>query len=280
MAASDPTSPILTGSDIRTPALPFELWVHILGSVTDSCYLPRIWLHCRRVSHAFRAATEMAFADVYLPQMKVCVELSRLLELSFDGLSGDRTRARFRHRPGAADGEARPLRIPVELQRRLDEEPVRLWTREQERYLKSLDDGTPTLLYTTWLMGLVEDAAFPDLEVDFSERRLSFTWRPMLSMMFGEIEHRRRMSMPSIADQEETEADAWPGENDTDTDSDIYNSERLYRIELQVRKQRSRNHAWGRRYDAERRQNWQLKALLGYRQECSASRFDSQVRLL
>ncbi|KAH8678349.1 hypothetical protein BX600DRAFT_507301 [Xylariales sp. PMI_506] len=69
------------------PHFPLEIWVHILGSVTDARYLPRLWLDGRRVSRAFRAATEQAFAHSYLPRMRICVELAELLELSFAGFS-------------------------------------------------------------------------------------------------------------------------------------------------------------------------------------------------
>jgi hypothetical protein len=261
MAMSNDTT--IQGDPRENLALPLELWVLGLGSVTDACYLPRLWLNCRRVSRAFRAATEMAFADIYLPQMKVCVELAHLLELTFDGLSHDGARACFRHQPAADDG-VRPLRIPAELQRRLDQELVRLWKREHDMYLRYLEECAPSLLYTTWLMSLVEDPVFPDLEIDFSERRLSFVWKSMLSTMFGEIEYRREKARAGAIEEEggpseqsQLQAAAPKGVDGR--------SNRDYEIELEVRKQRVRNHAWARRFNAERRQEWQLKALVGYR---------------
>ncbi|KAI1843254.1 hypothetical protein JX266_010608 [Neoarthrinium moseri] len=228
--------------------LPLEIWVRVLSSITDSQLLPQAWLNCRLVSRGFRVATETAFVGTYLPQMKLCVELTELLELTFFGVSPDRTLARFTHVLRAGSGQSFPLRMPLHLQRRLEQETERIWQREHERYVKSIQEGAPSLLYTCWVEGFVEDPPFLGLEVDVARRMLSFRWQPTLSTMFGEIEHRRQ-----LLSQVER------GEGRLST------TDRMREIEMQVRKQRPRNQAWNQRFDPERRQDWQLNALMGYR---------------
>lgn len=53
------------------PQLPIELWIRIIGLITDSRYLPRAWLGFRRVSSCFKAATELAFSDRHLRNTEI-----------------------------------------------------------------------------------------------------------------------------------------------------------------------------------------------------------------
>jgi len=108
------------------PQLPIELWIRIIGLITDSRYLPRAWLDFRRVSSHFKAATELAFSHRHLRnteitfrdyglQLKPCTNGSATVEdaltsggigigrplhlkfvLKYVGLSEDRERAVFR----------------------------------------------------------------------------------------------------------------------------------------------------------------------------------------
>ncbi|KAH7033522.1 uncharacterized protein B0I36DRAFT_110186 [Microdochium trichocladiopsis] len=113
----------------KCPPLPLELWIRIIGFVTDSRYIPRAWLNFRRVSSSFKAATELAFSDRHLRnteiifrdynfQLKHVPAVAAALEsagnsgelvgsapfhlkfvLKYQGLSEDRTRAIFKREP-------------------------------------------------------------------------------------------------------------------------------------------------------------------------------------
>lgn len=241
-----------------TPELPIEIWIRILGFVSDFRYLPRTWLNCRRVSHAFKAATEMAFTDVYLTQMTIRVEMAEVLELKFDGLSPDREFVRFRHL--TADKPSIPSRIPSTLRARLERETERVWQREHDQYLISVQNSAPSLLYQVWLMGFVEDPGYPNLSVDTAKRTLSFRWKVMLSTMFGEIEYRKWLCRKARMED--------GGDITTDrSEAEQLDAESVQRrnIEMCVRKTRPRNRGWNRFFESWRRQEWQLDALLAYR---------------
>ncbi|KAF7518919.1 hypothetical protein G7054_g13281 [Neopestalotiopsis clavispora] len=78
------------------PPLPLELWIEILGYLTDKEHLPTSWQSCRRVSRLLKAAAEKAYLYVCIRKWKVHLKL------------GYRRLAR---RPGQVEGNGR--RSPV-----------------------------------------------------------------------------------------------------------------------------------------------------------------------
>jgi hypothetical protein len=78
------------------PPLPLELWIEILGYLTDKEHLPTSWQSCRRVSHLLKAAAEKAYLYACIRKWKVHLKL------------GYRRLAR---RPGQVEGNGR--RSPV-----------------------------------------------------------------------------------------------------------------------------------------------------------------------
>lgn len=197
----------------------------------------------------------MAFVDAYLPQMTVCVEIAEVLELKFDGICEDGEFIHFRESPAGQPNV--PSRVPPELRRRLEQQTERVWEREHERYLSSIQDQAPSLLYHVWLIGYVEDPAFPDLQVDTSMRRMRFRWKSMLSTMFGEIEY-RKWNLKQLES---------PGLIGAMGIADVAEAERALQrtIEMHIRKSRPRNSGWNTQFSSWRRQEWQLDALLAYR---------------
>ncbi|KAI0155694.1 hypothetical protein BJ166DRAFT_339766 [Pestalotiopsis sp. NC0098] len=242
-----------------TPALPLELWTKILSSLTEPHYLPRTWLSCRRVSHAFKVATEAAFTDVYLRRMVIRTELAEPIDLTFSGFSEDRSFVCFRHDSAAATANNPPLRMPPELRARLEERAEQAWEREHQLYLDSMQTSAPRMLYQVWLMGHVEDTRFPGLQVDIPSRSLRFEWKPLLNNMFGEIEYRKwilRGEWESLlAESDELELKWFP------PDTGIPHMAAV--IESQVRTVRTWQHAWNP--GSNRRRDWQIKALRAYR---------------
>lgn len=239
------------------PTLPIEVWVRILGSITEYRYLPRTWLNSRCVSLAFKAATEMAFIDVYLPQMRICVELAEIMELGYDGLSRDREFINFREFPAHQTNNY--SRIPAGLRRRLEQQTERAWQKEHESYEQSVLSCAPRLLYHVWIVGYVEDPVFPDLQVDTAARKLSFRWKPMLSTMFGEVEYRKWLFKKTLDNIGLGEAGGIA--------DDTGEAQRVLarNIEMHVRKLRMWNSRWDKHFSSWRRQEWQLDALLAYR---------------
>ncbi|KAF7518233.1 hypothetical protein G7054_g13535 [Neopestalotiopsis clavispora] len=241
------------------PALPLEIWTRILGHVSEPHYLPRTWLNCRRVSHAFKAATETAFADVYLRRMVIRTELAEIIDLTFAGFAEhDRSVVCFGHAPD--DRRDAPPRMPPELMARLEQQTERAWTREHQRYLDSIQNGSPSLLYQIWLMGHVEDTGFPGLKMDISCRSLWFEWKTLLSTMFGEIEYRKWLLRKALETlHERGDETAWRDHPPQDSLS------RMASIEMHVRKLRPWNAA--SKPGRDRRQEWQVSALQAYRSD-------------
>ncbi|ETS86008.1 hypothetical protein PFICI_04033 [Pestalotiopsis fici W106-1] len=243
--------------DMTIPSLPLEIWTRILGHVSEPHYLPRTWLNCRRVSHAFKAATETAFTDVYLRRMVIRTELAEIIDLTFAGFAeNDRSVVCFAHAP--ADRRDAPPRMPPELMARLEQQAERAWTREHQRYLSSIENGSPSLLYQIWLMGHVEDTGFPGLKMDISSRSMWFEWKTLLSTMFGEIEYRKWLLRKEIeASLGEGNEESWGESPPQDAISRVAN------IEMHVRKLRPWNAA--SKPGRDRRQEWQVNSLQAYR---------------
>jgi len=100
----------------KCPRLPPEVWTRIIGFVTDCHYLPRVWLNCRRVSHAFKVATETAFISKHLPHTRVEFDTrSREVLRDLDGniVGGEDIVVKFSHPPRHEVKTASVLRINI-----------------------------------------------------------------------------------------------------------------------------------------------------------------------
>ncbi|RYP63839.1 hypothetical protein DL769_006851 [Monosporascus sp. CRB-8-3] len=199
----------------RPVELPVEVWAQIISFITDSRYLPRAWLHFRRVSRAFKHATEMAFVGSHLPHADLIFRQHRSsfhadlifpkVVFKFDRLAGgDRSRAVFvRKHPAeslreisvAADGDgggggARDDNNLFDLTMRRWREILEPYAthaaRQQTPKSPSSYAWRPHVLA---VRRVANDTALPGLEVDYEKQEISVLWAPMLSLLFGEEEY-------------------------------------------------------------------------------------------
>ncbi|RYO85194.1 hypothetical protein DL764_009218 [Monosporascus ibericus] len=190
--------------------LPVEVWAQIISFITDSRYLPRTWLHFRRVSRAFRHATEMAFISSHLPHADLIFREQRSIfhtdlifpkvVFKFDRLAdGDRSRAVFMRKHPAeslreisvvAGGGAREDNNLFDLTMRRWRETLEPYAthaaRQQTPKSSSSYAWRPHVLA---VRRVVNDTALPGLEVDYEKQEISVLWAPMLSLLFGEEEY-------------------------------------------------------------------------------------------
>ncbi|RYP36274.1 hypothetical protein DL767_003427 [Monosporascus sp. MG133] len=201
--------------------LPVEVWAQIISFITDSRYLPRTWLHFRRVSRAFKHATEMAFISSHLPHADLIFREHRSsfhadlifpkVVFKFDRLAdGDRSRAVFvRKHPAeslreisvVADGGGGAARDDNNLfdltMRRWREtmEPYATHAAAQQQQQQTPKKSSPSSPSYAWrphvlaVRRVVNDTALPGLEVDYEKQEISVLWAPMLSLLFGEEEY-------------------------------------------------------------------------------------------
>ncbi|RYP74424.1 hypothetical protein DL770_007606 [Monosporascus sp. CRB-9-2] len=190
--------------------LPVEVWAQIISFITDSRYLPRTWLHFRRVSRVFKHATEMAFVSSHLPHADLIFREHRSsfhadlifpkVVFKFDRLAdGDRSRAVFvRKHPaeslreisvvadcGGAQDDNNLFDLTM---RRWREtlEPYATHAARQQTNKKSSYAWRPHVLA---VRRVVNDTALPGLEVDYEKQEISVLWAPVLSLLFGEEEY-------------------------------------------------------------------------------------------
>ncbi|RYO78334.1 hypothetical protein DL766_009214 [Monosporascus sp. MC13-8B] len=199
----------------RPVELPVEVWAQIISFITDSRYLPRTWLHFRRVSRAFKHATEMAFVSSHLPHADLIFREHRSsfhadlifpkVVFKFDRLAdGDQGRAVFvRKHPaeslreisvvadcgGGGGGGARDDNNLFDL-------TMRRWRETLEPYAThAARQQTPKSAPYAWrphvlaVRRVANDTALPGLEVDYEKQEISVLWAPMLSLLFGEEEY-------------------------------------------------------------------------------------------
>ena len=189
------------------PSLPLELWVQIIGSITDSRYLPRVWLNFRRVSRTFKEATEMAFISTHLRHAELsfreCQASVHDLQanlvyphviLRFDRLArDDRGRAVFtRRQPAESLKQVRVVGAGPD--DNLFDLSIRRWRASLEPYATAA--ASPEKPYARpphalSVRRIVNDTALPGLEVDFEKHEVSVQWAPMLSLLFGEEEYKK-----------------------------------------------------------------------------------------
>ncbi|KAK6073857.1 hypothetical protein SCUP515_06779 [Seiridium cupressi] len=171
--------------------LPLEVWIEILGYLTDKAHLSTTWQSCRRVSHLFKVAAEKAYEyncirrwKVYLllgyrhlpPRPGSNVERSTTVAtiLRFQKLSPDGQRIYFH------DPEMKPPRWGID---RIGGD-LHLIVHCLKRGSMDLIVGTGAYsLGTLDAMLDIEEGDLPsiDLEVDRQARTLSYRWKPFLS---------------------------------------------------------------------------------------------------
>lgn len=180
------------------PPLPFELWVRIISEISNSNLIPGVWLSCRHVSRLVRAATEEAFLARHLKK-RTRVKFSDLgmtvdrrgkkaflsLVLQFDRLSEDRTRVVFKDQTSEERLKQRGV---------YDALLVR-W-RDAMRLYQGDGDGSRNDLppYTIAVRQIVNDTELPGLEIDYEKREMSFDWRAMFDMLFGEERYAMKLN--------------------------------------------------------------------------------------
>ncbi|KAK7985549.1 heterogeneous nuclear ribonucleoprotein r [Apiospora saccharicola] len=149
----------------KCPHLPLEVWTRIIGFVTDCHYLPRVWLNCRRVSHAFKAATETAFIRKHLPHTHI----------EFDVRTKEVLRDVNENKVGLDDIVVKFSHLSEDRERAVfvGERPY-----EEDKCVRLSSGG-----------GDVNDTVLPGLQIDFDKVEVSVLWKPMLSMLYGEAEY-------------------------------------------------------------------------------------------
>ncbi|RYP22003.1 hypothetical protein DL765_001909 [Monosporascus sp. GIB2] len=200
----------------RPVELPVEVWAQIISFITDSRYLPRTWLHFRRVSRAFKLATEMAFVSSHLPHADLIFREHRSsfhadlifpkVVFKFDRLAdGDRSRAVFvRKHPaeslreisvvadcggGGGGGGARDDNNLFDLTMRRWRETLEPYAAHAARQQTSKSAPYAWRPHVLAVRRVVNDTALPGLEVDYEKQEISVLWAPMLSLLFGEEEY-------------------------------------------------------------------------------------------
>ncbi|CRK11188.1 hypothetical protein BN1708_010064, partial [Verticillium longisporum] len=183
------------------PYLPPEIWMHIIGCITDSRYIPRVWLNLRLVSRFFQLLTERVFANCHLRRSRleflafdpVTDEHRQPRDLNFaldfDRLSDDGLRAVYTDK--AMAGQHGTSRL-IASDATVHDECVKQWREKVTAYLAppptNRYDVAPHILV---LRRIANDTELPNLRVDYDRFEASFDWRPALSKLFGEEEYRK-----------------------------------------------------------------------------------------
>ncbi|KAH7042710.1 hypothetical protein B0J12DRAFT_207612 [Macrophomina phaseolina] len=112
---STTTTPSPPSPAPKCPALPLELWMHILSLVRSTEDLPHLWFAARATSRALRAAAERVFPTTHLRDwLHVCTFHIPRSRLAFERLNpADGAKAVLRARPWRGFEES-----PVDVRRR------------------------------------------------------------------------------------------------------------------------------------------------------------------
>lgn len=190
----------------RCSPLPLEVWECIIAQI-DSNYHPRTWLNIRRVSHLLKAATEHVFAAEHLSQSWIEFRplilrepfLARTpkaveIQLSFEGLSGDGSRAMFASKKGFDN--LKDMQMPSYAQgntKTVYDTFMHRWHESARPYTQPCptveDVCFPNHCFV--LHREVNDTELPGVKFDLERVTVSFLWKPMLSIFYGEIEYRK-----------------------------------------------------------------------------------------
>ncbi|KAK0661396.1 hypothetical protein DIS24_g2656 [Lasiodiplodia hormozganensis] len=199
----------------RCPPLPIEVWVRIISCISNSNVIPHVWLSCRRVSRAVRAATEEAFLHRHLkPRTHIRFrDLGMVrdsggwkhylgLTLEFDRLSEDRTRAIFSNKNAIEDDDG-----DGEEEEEIERALTARWRSAMMLY-QGNGDGCRNDLppYTIAVRQIVNDTELPGLEIDYEKREMSFDWRAMFDKLFGEEAYAMKLNSQLRGDAEQSKA--------------------------------------------------------------------------
>lgn len=190
--------------ELRCPPLPLEVWECIIAQI-DAKYHPRTWLNIRRVSHLLKAATEHIFATEHLPQSRIEfrplvlreASLSRnpeviQIQLSFEGLSDNGNRAIFTSKNGFHDLKSIGVSSHAHgANKTVYDAFLHRWNELGRPYTQtrpSIED----LCFPNHCFVLyrdVNDTELPGVQIDLKRVTVSFLWKQMLSIFYGEIEY-------------------------------------------------------------------------------------------
>jgi hypothetical protein len=196
-------------TDITIPHLPQEIWVQIIGSIVDFRYLPRVWRNYRRVSRAFKDATEHAFLTHYLPLIEIPLsttwkyrensDMQKVAQLwfTFASVSEDASCATFvatvRH-SSVRHSALQPVSWFREAREGMWKVFTHGWKRDVAWY-EGTDKPYPKPMcppYDYVKLGcLVNDCDLPALKSDYEKREICFLWKEMLNSWFCEEEYIR-----------------------------------------------------------------------------------------
>lgn len=203
--------------DSHLPSLPPEIWWQIIASITDSRYLPRVWLNLRLTSRFLKSVTERVFADLHLRRSRLeflafdpvtdADGNPRPLDfiLEFDRLSDDGSRAVYIDKELHANhGPERLCRAdalsypdPVET---VHQALVHQWRRRVEAYAPPpSQNGGEVPPHVFAVRRIANDTELPGLQVDYDAFEVSFLWRPALTALFAEEEYRKWAASVSAA---------------------------------------------------------------------------------
>ncbi|ETS77301.1 hypothetical protein PFICI_11175 [Pestalotiopsis fici W106-1] len=176
------------------PPLPLEVWIDILGYLTDKAHLPTSWQSCRRVNRLLKTAAEKAYLYGRIPKCKVHLQIghrripprqgnfverhrSVSVPLRFDKMSPDGQRVYFcdpdmsppPHHRGDLDDFAGDARVVAECRR---SGSMALAIGRQAHGISTYEP-----------MLNIPEGEIPGIamEIDYERRIVSYLWKPLLS---------------------------------------------------------------------------------------------------
>ncbi|KAI1277336.1 hypothetical protein F5Y07DRAFT_398592 [Xylaria sp. FL0933] len=200
----------------KRPQLYTELYMLIIEFITDSSYLPRVWLNFRQVSREFKAITELVFARKHLPHALIVFpsitgtvydvdddkhQLS--LALEFQKLTGDNDERAVFSEDRYYYNDSSKTRLSENGRTLLTE-----ITEQWKHYFYGYSLPTPDMAFSTSphvlsVRRVANDTALPGLEVNWEEHTISVSWKEMLSALFGEEEYIERLKKNDIREGRE-----------------------------------------------------------------------------
>ncbi|KAB5563009.1 hypothetical protein GE09DRAFT_767013 [Coniochaeta sp. 2T2.1] len=171
--------------------VPFEVLINIIASAPlIDC--GSIWLNCRLVSRTWKTATEHAFRNHLQNDLGVVIDVSTPYEfwsLSFtaDNFSDDGERVIMKAQdiipaPSWLDAPTETSECEIDI--------LNMWREDAESECHRLPASLIMTRHMIFLRGAYgNDTELPGLESDFDNASISFRWKQMFSMFFGEKEH-------------------------------------------------------------------------------------------
>lgn len=172
-------------------SLPLEVWIEILGHLTDKAHLPTTWQSCRRVSRHFKIAAEKAYIYECVQRWKIHLLLgyrklaprpgsdverrsSVTILLKFHKLSPDGNRIYFH------DPEMKPPRWGIDCLGGDSHLVARCLRRGNMELI--IGSGAYSVGTLDAMLDIPEgDIPSIELELDREKRTASCLWKPLLS---------------------------------------------------------------------------------------------------